>query len=246
MASTLKPFRQYSDHEVLNMFSLKPDSTDPHGSNCVNMIADGGSHTWDAGRLLVSDGAAMKATTAGDWDPVTQNTGTMKGDAGSGTAISDWSAALKGYLGANYNGGTNGYTCNPDGSHVGLFSNGNSTLTATADTLTAATQAAVGISLRSTLAYDENNEKLLYYRQKADELQAVLPGESVPCLRRGLIAMVVNNVSAASDTGKPIYGLAASGTVGGTVSTTSTNGAIGEVVAVMDVEAKICLVQIDV
>ena len=45
---------------------------------------------------------------------------------------------------------------------------------------------AVGITLRETLAYDENGEKLLYYKQKLDEAQAVLPGQTVPVLTRGL------------------------------------------------------------
>jgi hypothetical protein len=121
-------------------------------------------------------------------------------------------------------------------------------LTAKADKLTSASGAAVGIALRSTLAYDENNEKLLYYTQKKDELQAVLPGQAVPALRRGLIAMVVDGVTAAANAGVPIYGTADSAAVGGLVTLTSTsNGAaIGEIVAIMDVAQQICLVQIDV
>jgi hypothetical protein len=252
MASTLKPFRQYSEHEVLNMFSYNPGSNDAVGNNCTNMIADGGSHTWDVGRLLVSDEVAMKAT-GGDWDPVTINDGSLKRDDTShdGTPSSSrtvWSTALKGYLGANYNAGTGGYTGNPDGSHVGLFGVGNATLTAKADKLTSASGAAVGIALRSTLAYDENNEKLLYYTQKKDELQAVLPGQAVPALRRGLIAMVVDGVTAAANAGVPIYGTADSAAVGGlvTLTPTSNGAAIGEIVAIMDVAQQICLVQIDV
>ena len=223
------------------MFSLKPDTNDAAGTNCTNMIADGGSHTWDAGRLLIADSATMKAS-GGDWDPVTSNDGGLKGD----TAASTWSTALKGYLGANYNAGRSGYeNVTPDGSHVGLFGIGNATLTATAGSLTAATGAAVGIALRSTLAYDENNEKLLYYTQKKDELQCVLPGEAVPCLRRGLIAMVVGGTPAV---GVPLYGTAASTTAGGTILQASSpvGAAIGEIVAIMDVDQKICLVQIDV
>jgi hypothetical protein len=47
----------------------------------------------------------------------------------------------------------------------------------------------LGITLRQTLTHDENGEKLLYYRQKMIELQAVLPGEVVPVLTRGLITL---------------------------------------------------------
>jgi len=246
MASTLKPFRQYSEHEVLNIFSYTYDgSNDPMGTNCTNMIADGGDHTWDAGRLLIASHATMKAS-GGDWDPVTQNVGTRKGSAGDASgALTAWGTALKGYLGANYNAGANGFTGSPDGSHVGLFGNSNATLTAVAAGLTAS-DSAVGIALRSTLAYDENNEKLLYYRQKADELQAVLPGDAVPCLRRGLIAMKVGGTPAV---GANVYGAAASGTAGGTVTQATPSGSplvIGEIVAIMDVDNDVCLVQIDV
>jgi hypothetical protein len=245
MASTLKPFRQYNEHEVLNLFSLLPTSTDSHGANCVSMIADGGEHTWDAGRLLmVNDTAAnaMKNSTAGavtDWDPVTLN------DDTSGNSYQD---AIKGYLGANYNAGSS-YKSASGASHVGLFGNSNATLTATPGLVVAA-GAAAGISLRSTLAYDENNEKLLYYTNKRDELQCVLPGDAVPCLRRGLIAMIVEGVSSGANLGDPVYGHVDSTVEGGLITTDGTdNGlAIGEVVVVMDVRAadSICLVQIDI
>jgi hypothetical protein len=47
----------------------------------------------------------------------------------------------------------------------------------------------LGITIRSTLAYDENHEKLLYYTRKLDELQAVLPGQAVPVATRGMFTM---------------------------------------------------------
>ncbi len=50
-------------------------------------------------------------------------------------------------------------------------------------------EAPLGITLRQTLTHDENGEKLLYYRQKMIELQAVLPGEVVPVLTRGVITL---------------------------------------------------------
>jgi hypothetical protein len=244
MASTLKPFRQYNEHEVLNLFSFLPSSEDAHGSNCVNMIADGGQHTWDAGRLFqVVDTAAnaMKNTTTGtDWDPVTLN------DDTSGNSYQD---AIKGYLGANYNAGSGYKGAGSDGSHVGLFGNSNATLTATPG-LGVVNTAAAGVSLRSTLAYDENNEKLLYYTNKQDELQCVLPGDAVPCLRRGLIAMSVEGVNAGTASGSPVYGHADSTTEGGLITANAaTNGTvIGQIVVVMEVKSalSICLVQIDI
>tara|TARA_B110000196_G_scaffold317290_1_gene330168 strand:- start:372 stop:1013 length:642 start_codon:yes stop_codon:yes gene_type:complete len=56
---------------------------------------------------------------------------------------------------------------------------------------------ALGITLRQTLSHDENGEKLLYYRLKADELQAVLPGETVPVLTKGVVTLSADAVTGA-------------------------------------------------
>jgi|9_EtaG_2_1085328.scaffolds.fasta_scaffold05672_3 hypothetical protein len=53
----------------------------------------------------------------------------------------------------------------------------------------------LGLTLKPTLAYDENGEKLLYYRRKLEELQAVLPGETVPVATRGMFTMTVGTAS---------------------------------------------------
>ena len=58
------------------------------------------------------------------------------------------------------------------------------------------TDIAIGVTLNQTLAFDENGEKLLYYRQKALELQAVLPGEVVPVLSKGIITVGTSGVIA--------------------------------------------------
>lgn len=58
-----------------------------------------------------------------------------------------------------------------------------------------ASDSALGITLRQTLSHDENGEKLLYYRLKADELQAVLPGETVPVLTKGVVTLSADAVS---------------------------------------------------
>lgn len=60
------------------------------------------------------------------------------------------------------------------------------------------TGAALGFALRQTLTHDENGEKLLYYRQKMIELQAVLPGEVVPVLTRGVITLSAKALSGAA------------------------------------------------
>ena len=61
---------------------------------------------------------------------------------------------------------------------------------------------AIGVTLYQTAKNDENGQKLLYYPQKKLEQQAVLPGESVPVLSRGIIA-----VSASSGTANGAQGL---------------------------------------
>jgi len=50
-------------------------------------------------------------------------------------------------------------------------------------------EAAIGITLFETAMYDENGEKLLYYRQKALENQIVLSGQAVPVLTQGTIML---------------------------------------------------------
>jgi len=47
----------------------------------------------------------------------------------------------------------------------------------------------IGVTLYQTAKNDENGEKLLYYPQKKLETQSVLPGESVPVLSRGIVAV---------------------------------------------------------
>jgi hypothetical protein len=47
----------------------------------------------------------------------------------------------------------------------------------------------IGVTLYQTAKADENGQKLLYYPQKKLEQQAVLPGESVPVLSRGIITV---------------------------------------------------------
>jgi len=50
----------------------------------------------------------------------------------------------------------------------------------------------LGITLRQTAKQDENGEKLLYYRQKAEELMCVLPGQAVPVATRGVFSLGAN------------------------------------------------------
>ena len=47
----------------------------------------------------------------------------------------------------------------------------------------------LGMTLNQTATHDENGEKLLYYPQKALENQAVLSGQAVPVLTRGVVTL---------------------------------------------------------
>lgn len=48
---------------------------------------------------------------------------------------------------------------------------------------------ALGVTLNQTLAVDENGESLLFNPVKKDELQAVLSGQTVPVLSKGIITV---------------------------------------------------------
>ena len=47
----------------------------------------------------------------------------------------------------------------------------------------------LGVTLNQTAQTDENGEKLIYYPQKALELQAVHSGQAVPILTRGIVTL---------------------------------------------------------
>ena len=68
----------------------------------------------------------------------------------------------------------------------------------------------LGVTLNQTLAFDENGEKMLYYRQKLLEHQGVLPGEVVPVLTKGIITVSSSAViaSALPEAGAAVYAAA--------------------------------------
>jgi hypothetical protein len=158
MATRLEPFRDYSEHEVINLFSLA-------------VAADQDLSAWKAGASDVNDAGVVVAASAGAKIP---------GDLPSSNAlITDGTTSLRKYLGAS------------DQAHVGY-----NAYPIVEMTVEAATANPIGITLKQTLAYDENDENLLRYPLKADELQSVLPGQAVPILTRGLVLL---SASAFSD-----------------------------------------------
>jgi hypothetical protein len=68
------------------------------------------------------------------------------------------------------------------------------------------TDTILGVTLNQTLAYDENGEKMLYYRQKLLEHQGVLPGEAVPVLTKGIITVSTKGITGSAPTiGDPVF-----------------------------------------
>ncbi|MGA0119965.1 MAG: hypothetical protein ACO3HJ_00765 [Methylophilaceae bacterium] len=52
----------------------------------------------------------------------------------------------------------------------------------------------LGLTLNQTAKTDENGEKLLYNTTKKEELQAVLPGQSVPVATKGIFTLGANAI----------------------------------------------------
>lgn len=93
------------------------------------------------------------------------------------------------------------------------------------------TDTVLGVTLNQTLAYDENGEKMLYYRQKALEHQAVLPGEAVPVLTKGIITVAENGVISAN---APTVGAPVALGAGGKFRSANGNTVVGTCLAVGD------------
>jgi hypothetical protein len=159
MANRIEPFRDYSEHEVVNLFAL-----DVAGADDLK--------TWKPGNSSAAkydQGVVVSAKSA-----------SLPGELPSTDALKT-TGALRDYLGAK------------DQPHVGY--NAYPVCEMTIEPA-AAGELPLGLTLKQTLAYDENDENLLRYPLKKDELQAVLPGHAVPVLTRGLVLMGASAFSA--------------------------------------------------
>jgi len=188
MAKRLLPYRDYSEHDVVNLFSLEVESSD----NLSDWV-EASSGKWDAG-VVVSVSA-----------------GALPGEVSELRASTPDN--LRDYLGASF-----------DGAHIGFNgypANGMTVAPATAGSR------GLGITLRETLAFDENGEKLLYYKQKLDESQAVLPGQTVPVLTRGLVLLSADAID-----GTPSIGDDLEVKTGGKLGTQSSGATVGSVIAI--------------
>ena len=82
--------------------------------------------------------------------------------------------------------GTNSYLGKVDYPHVGADMYPSNPLTVSG---VAAGDMPLGITLNQTAKADENGEKLLYNKVKCEELQAVLPGQTVPVATKGIFTL---------------------------------------------------------
>lgn len=165
MAKRILPFRQYDEHDVVNLYALRDADVNENIT---------GSANGDAGVFVTVDVGNL------DLDPVTYATDSYLGKT-------DYPHV-----------GRNQY---PSVSlKVKPAVNGNSCL---------------GITLRETAKYDENGEKLLYYRQKAEEMMVVLPGEAVPVMTRGIIEVAATAWQGSLTVGGGVRLANVSGTISG-------------------------------
>jgi hypothetical protein len=198
MALRLLPFRQYNEHDVVNLYALDKtitDSIDPE------QVLKGHNGTNDNGVLVKISSASLTGSNGNPFEPVKYQ--------------------------------TNDYLGKTDYPHIG--SNGypfaQMTITPAADD-----ENILGITLNQTLTHDENGEKLLYYRQKAVEMQAVLPGEVVPVLTRGIITLAASAfndlTNNAASEGASVYAAA-----DGQFTFAAGNNRVGKCLAVGDRDA---------
>jgi hypothetical protein len=188
MAKRILPYRDYSEHDVVNLFALNVSG------KTLSSFVSGGTGDFDSG-VVVSVSA-----------------GALPGEVSELRASTPDN--LRDYLGASF-----------DGAHIGF--NGYPANTGMTVAPAAAGGRGLGITLRETLAFDENGEKLLYYKQKLDEAQAVLPGQTVPVLTRGLVLLAASAIDGAPSVGDDLEIKS-----GGKLGTQGSGTAVGSVIAV--------------
>lgn len=163
----LLPFRQYNEHDVVNMFALQD--------------ADVLESTTGDGKG--SNGVFVKITNGNlDQDVITY--------------------------------GSNDYLGKTDYPFVGSDMYPTNPLEIAA---AASGEAPLGLTLNQTAKTDENGEKLIYNTTKKEELQAVLPGQSVPVATKGIFTLSTNGIEGGSASAFTIGGgfeVAGDGTIG--------------------------------
>ena len=190
----LLPFRQYDEKDVINLFSLDITSSEK-ALKYINLVPGGESYS-----------------TGANW---------------SGTAVSVRAADIGKFGGEQPN-----RTEDPYLGAIGSGNQGDYALkqgsfypeTQGKLALTANDAGALGITIRPTLAWDENSTKLLDYPVKKDELQCVLPGEAVPVATKGFFTLTVGTKTTESVGVWHANGIASGGIVPGSKLKVSGNG----------------------
>ena len=126
-----------------------------------------------------------------DADVLASTTGDGKGSNGVFVKVSEGNFNLDP---VSY--GANDYLGNEGYPHVGAGMYPSNPLTVTASV---SGDIPLGLTLNQTAKADENGEKLLYNTTKKEELQAVLPGQTVPIATKGIFTL-----SAAATGGNPL------------------------------------------
>ena len=209
MAKRILPYRDYSEHDVVNLFALDVDGA------TLSSFVSSGTGDFDAGVVVSVSAGALPGEVSELRSSTPDN--------------------LRDYMGASF-----------DGAHIGF--NGYPANTGMTVAPADGSGRALGITLRETLAFDENGEKMLYYKQKLDEAQGVLPGQTVPVLTRGLVLLSASAFDAYdhdSDGGTPDViniTLGAKIYVGpnGTLSTEESGDSVGSVVAKSGADKVLC------
>jgi len=163
----LLPFRQYNEHDVVNMFALQ------------------------------------------DADVLESTTGDGKGSNGVFVKITNGNLDQE-----VITYGSNDYLGKTDYPFVGSDMYPTNPLEIAA---AASGEAPLGLTLNQTAKTDENGEKLIYNTTKKEELQAVLPGQSVPVATKGIFTLSTNGIEGGSASAFTIGGgfeVAGDGTIG--------------------------------
>jgi len=184
MAYKLRPFRDYDEHDVLNLFSY--DTTN-----------------LSAGSINITKGSLVKIATGWkNYDSGVELGGGIEFIGGAGT-LQPTNVVSQRY----------GVTAKVIVSTTG--------------------ETPIGMTLYDVRDADENGELLKYYPRKAAEMQAVIPGQAVPVVTRGIF--LVQGVLGTPTAGGTAY-------AGGTGQITSstglhniTNVAIGKFLGAADV-----------
>jgi len=169
MAYKLRPFRDYDEHDVLNLFAY-----DTTGLN--------------AGSISITKGSLVKIATGWkNYDSGVELGGGIEFIGGAGTL----------------------QPTNVVSQRYGV----------TAKVVTSTTgETPVGMMLYDVKDVDENGELLKYNPRKAAEMQAVIPGQAVPVVTRGIF--LVQGVLGSPTAGGVAY-------AGGTGQITSSTGTAG-------------------